>query len=327
MVKRFGVILMLVMIFFTDKSMSQDAHFSQFYANPLYLNPAFAGSAVCPRAILNFRQQWPDIQGTYVTYSASYDQFFESLSGGLGLLVNTDRQGEGALQTTQISGIYSYNFSVTRDFAVKAGIQATYFQKNLDWPKLRFPDQLDPKYGFVFNTAEPTPLDLNVAIADFSAGILGYSENFFFGFAAHHLTAPNVGFNTVAYLPRRYTAHAGAVISLERWTQRRGDADEVSISPNIMYMQQGVFHQMNYGMYFNRFPFVGGMWFRHNLDGPDALVFLVGIQQKRFRFGYSYDLTVSQYDNTGGAHEFSFAFMFQCPKRKHRIKPINCPTF
>lgn len=327
MVKRFSIIFIIVMLYFTEKGVSQDAHFSQFYANPLYLNPAFAGSAVCPRAVLNFRQQWPDVQGTYVTYSASYDQHFESLSGGLGILVNTDRQGEGALNTTQFSGIYAYSFDVTRDFSVKAGIQATFFQKSLDWGKLRFPDQLDPKHGFVYQTSEPQPLDLSVVMADFSAGILGYSDRFYIGFATHHLTTPNEGFTTVSRLPRRYTAHVGAVFSIESWEQRRKSLEEMSVSPNIMYMHQDKFHQLNYGMYFNRFPFVGGMWFRQNFDNPDALVFLVGVQQKAYKFGYSYDLTVSQYANTGGAHEFSFAFKFQCPTKKHKIKPINCPTF
>ncbi len=45
---------------------AQDAHFSQYYANPLYLNPAFAGSDICPRVTLNYRNQKPVI-GVYQT--------------------------------------------------------------------------------------------------------------------------------------------------------------------------------------------------------------------------------------------------------------------
>ena len=48
---------------------SQDVHFSQFYANPLYLNPAFAGSRICPRIITNFREQWPSVTGDFMSYS------------------------------------------------------------------------------------------------------------------------------------------------------------------------------------------------------------------------------------------------------------------
>ena len=68
---------------------AQDPEFSQFYANPLYLNPAFAGTARCPRVSLNYRNQWPGISGTFITTSATYDQQVESLYGGLGLMVQT----------------------------------------------------------------------------------------------------------------------------------------------------------------------------------------------------------------------------------------------
>ena len=53
-------------IFISNDANAQDPAFSQFYANPLYLNPAFAGatSKGCPRANLNYRDQWPGIGRT-----------------------------------------------------------------------------------------------------------------------------------------------------------------------------------------------------------------------------------------------------------------------
>ena len=84
---------------------AQDPQFTQFYANPLYLNPAFAGVARCPRFILNYRNQWPSIPGNYVTYSASYDQHIDALSGGVGILVTNDVAGQGTLNTLNFSGI------------------------------------------------------------------------------------------------------------------------------------------------------------------------------------------------------------------------------
>ena len=71
----FALVLTLTTVF-TEDMLAQDPEFTQFYANPLYLNPAFAGTARCPRVNLNYRNQWPGISGTYVTYSASYDQHF-----------------------------------------------------------------------------------------------------------------------------------------------------------------------------------------------------------------------------------------------------------
>lgn len=307
----------------------QDPHFSQFYANPLYLNPAFAGTVVCPRLIMNYRNQWPSISGTYVTYNASYDQHFDAISGGVGLLVNTDRAGEGTLTTNTISGIYSYRLTVNRFFSIKAGFQATYFQKSLDWQKLTFGDQIDPKHGFVFNTNEKQP-ELTKNSTDFAVGLLGYSENIFGGVAVHHLTEPDEGFISYSKLPMKLTVHTGGVIDLSKRGRRsrRRKVEDPTLSPNLLYMQQQNFQQMNYGMYFNRYPFVGGLWFRQNFQNPDALIILAGFQQSTFKFGYSYDITVSKLSNaSGGAHEFSFAIQFDCKPARKRIRAINCPSF
>src|ERR1043166_3657466 len=105
-------ILLGIFVCISLSSLAQDPEFTQFYANPLYLNPAFAGSARCPRIALNYRNQWPSLQGTFVTYSASYDQHVDALGGGLGVLVLSDKAGEGTITTSNISGIYSYQLTV-----------------------------------------------------------------------------------------------------------------------------------------------------------------------------------------------------------------------
>lgn len=328
MIKRLGILIIAGVLLSAGSVYSQDPHFSQFYANPVYLNPAMAGSVICPRLILNFRNQWPSILGTYVTYNASYDQHIPALSGGIGILVNADRAGAGILNTTQVSGIYSYRLEVSREFSIKAALQATYFQRSLDWDKLRFPDQLDPKYGFVYNSAEPLPDELRRSFVDFSAGIVGYHEKFFIGGAVHHLTQPDEGFNSVTRMPMRFTGHVGTTISIESSNARKGTLEETTLSLNALYMHQQDFQQLNYGIYFNKYPFVGGVWFRQNFNNPDAMIFLVGLQQEAFKFGYSYDLTVSKLSNaSGGSHEFSVTFQFECPQKMKRIRPINCPQF
>ncbi|MFT5922039.1 MAG: hypothetical protein ACI8TS_001371, partial [Flavobacteriales bacterium] len=53
-----GVFLGLLMTMLPEAK-AQDPEFTQFYANPLYLNPAFAGTARCPRLVMNYRNQWP----------------------------------------------------------------------------------------------------------------------------------------------------------------------------------------------------------------------------------------------------------------------------
>ena len=322
-----GVALLLGvgLLFVSSKeAKAQDPQFTQFYANPLYLNPAFAGTARCPRVTLNYRNQWPALSGTFVTTSASYDQHVESLYGGLGLLVTSDQAGEGVLRTTNVSGIYSYQLPLTRSFSLKAGVQATYFNRSLDWNKLTFGDMIDARKGFVFNTGD-TPRGGSSSNVDFSAGLLGFSKSFFAGFAVHHITEPDESLlEEESPLERKITVHAGAVIPVgPQGESKTGDSD-LTLSPNVLYQQQGSFTQLNLGLYLTKGPIVGGLWYRNK----DAFITLIGFQTDYFKFGYSYDVTVSALTNaSAGSHEISVALLFPCKKKRPRFRTISCPSF
>ncbi|MBK6987519.1 MAG: PorP/SprF family type IX secretion system membrane protein [Bacteroidetes bacterium] len=234
--------LILIFIGLSGSVLAQDPEFTQFYANPLYLNPAFAGSVRCPRVALNYRNQWPALTGTFVTSSASYDQHVEALGGGIGLLVMNDKAGEGTLTTTNISAIYSYQLNINREFSIKFGMQGTYAQKKVDWDKLTFGDMIDPRFGFIYQTQETRPNE-NKSFWDFSAGILGYSNRYYGGVAVNHLTEPQEFYIKAAEgsnLPMKITAHAGAIIPIG------GNRDGTTyISPNFIYQQQRDFKQYN----------------------------------------------------------------------------------
>ncbi len=74
----YGVLFLFFMVGVNNKVIGQDPIFTQFYSNPIYLNPAFAGSRVCPRFALNYRNEWPNISGNFITTAAAYDQKVES---------------------------------------------------------------------------------------------------------------------------------------------------------------------------------------------------------------------------------------------------------
>lgn len=304
----------------STEASAQDPQFTQFYANPLYLNPAFAGTARCPRLVMAYRNQWPALSGAYVTTSASYDQHVPTLSGGLGLIVTNDQQGRGTLRTTSIAGIYSYQKALSRTFSIKAGMEVRYMQKSLDWTKLTFNDQIDDRYGFIYNTAE-LPRGGQANNVDFSAGLLGFSDRFYFGGSVHHLNEPNeslvVGNSP---LPMRFTGHAGAVIPIDK---RRRNSD-AKLSPNVLYQRQGEFQQINVGLYVSKGPLVGGIWYRFD----DSFIALVGIQTDVIRFGYSYDVTISQLTpSSGGSHELTMTIQFDCKRPRTKFRTINCPSF
>ena len=202
---------------------AQDPIFSQFYAAPLQMNPAFAGTAQAPFIAANYRMQYPSFASgaAYSTFAASYDQALNRSNSSIGFSVMTDDAGQGILKKTFASAIYSYKVNIREDIQAKIGVEAGLIQSNLDWDKLRFLDQIDPITGFETPrpSAEVRPTELNKTLFDLSTGFLINAKNFYIGVSGKHLATPNEGFlnvnqNLRVGLPIRWSLHAGYEITV-----------------------------------------------------------------------------------------------------------------
>lgn len=315
-----SVVLIILSLVSINNVEAQDPQFTQFYANPLYLNPAFAGTAYCPRVNVNYRNQWPSIPGSFVTYSGSFDQYVRPLKGGVGGYVMSDVAGKGSLTTTRVEIMYSYSQALSRTVSVNFALSAAWFQKSISWDKLTFGDQIDPRRGFIY-TSNDVQRGGNVNKADFGAGMLLYSDVFYLGVAADHLTQPNESLIlSDSRLPMKFTFNFGASLNAGPPTRK----DDFVISPNFLYMIQGDFQQINLGLYAKKGPVVFGVWYRFN----DAFILLAGIELENLKIGYSYDLTTSDLSTaTGGAHEVSVSYRFDCKPKRRRFRTISCPSF
>jgi type IX secretion system PorP/SprF family membrane protein len=302
------------------KIYAQDAQFSQFYANPLYLNPAMAGSKICPRIALNTRLQWTAISGNYRTYAASFDMHVNALQGGIGIRLMHDEAGQSTINSNNLALMYSYHIKLSSKLSLRLGAEIGFMQRSLNTRNLNFGDQIDDRYGFVYVTKEVFD-NADKIMFDAGAGALLYSDIFYAGVAFHHITEPNEGFLGNSKLPFKFTAQAGATIPIGR---RRKYAGEAFISPNILFQLQQSFYQLNVGIYAGKGPFVGGLWYRSN----DSFIALVGFQKGIFKVGYSYDITISKLTMaTAGSHELSLGFQFGCKTPRKKFKTFRCPSF
>jgi len=298
----------------SNSAYAQDPEFSQSYAIPLYLNPAFTGTGTAQRVGMNFRDQWPNIPGTFTDYSVSYDRNIIDSADGIGILANRDIAGQAALTTTNISLLYAHQFHV-KSFTLSIGVQGTFHQKTVDWSKLTFGSMIDPTRGFVYNTNEAPPRT-SIAVPDFSAGLLGYGKHYFVGFAMDHLTQPDESFVTGSSpLPLKYTVNAGGMIEVGNFV----------LSPTILYVRQQDMVLKEFDGYIITKHITGGIGYRYN----DAMIFRLGYSSKLFRIGYSYDYTVSALtNNTGGTHEASLAILLHYKSAKlKKVSGINIPAF
>ena len=307
---------------------SQDAYFSQFNANRLEMNPAWAGvEEDIRRVFLNYRNQYPGLGNTYVTYSASYDQYMEQAHGGLGFRIMNDRQGEGALSEFAISGIYAYHLKVTRQLSFNAGFEASFVQRSLDGSGFIFSDMIDPVTGQIVEGNEQYGKN-KTDFPDFKIGFTTFYKNFYGGVSMAHLFKPNRSLSSDpnGRLPRKLVVHAGSMIPVY---ERKLGRQVLVLSPNVVYIQQQSLNQLNYGMEaIVKDQFIAGIWARQNLGiNFSSIIFSAGYVTKDFRIRYSYDQQLSSPTvrlPVLGAHELSLILTLSSEKKIKR-QAIKCP--
>ena len=325
MLKQF--VLLLLSGLMASAAIGQDVGFSQFYAAPLYLNPAFAGHTACGRISLQYRNQWPGVDKAFRTYKLSYDQHISQINSGFGFQMMHDNQGGGAFTRTSFAVFLANQVQVGMNSTLSAGIKAGAIQDALDWQMLVFPDKLQQ------GTSGETPPGATSRLApDLAAGLVySIGERLFAGISANHLNRPHLSMfgEDNQQLPVRWTMHAGWNIPISERGYYTNHSESLLIQPNVLFLQQGTFRQLNAGLYVSKYPFVAGSWFRHTLQTADALQVLIGLTSGGFAVGYSYDITVSGVGlNAGGAHEVSLSWEL-CIERetKRKVRAIKSPVF
>ncbi|MCD6067311.1 MAG: putative rane protein [Bacteroidetes bacterium] len=314
---------------------AQDMHFSQFYASPMYLNPAFTGSNACSRVTMVYRNQWPGIKKAYNSYLLSADHYLSKYNMGVGMLLANDVAGSGSLRTTQINPMVAYEAKFSREFGMRFGLQPGVTMKSVDYSKLMFGDQI-AQGGPGSTVATVESQKPNTVFFDMGAGVLAYTSKYWGGVSFYNLTQPNQSLmdNDDVLLPLRYTVHGGGKFVLN--PNEKDDHLFKSITAAFHYRGQKKFDQFDIGFYYMQSVFTMGVWYRglpikHYKEGypnSDAVVFILGAKADRMYIGYSYDLTVSQLaGRSNGAHEFNISYQFCKPKKKKRRIEVACPKF
>jgi type IX secretion system PorP/SprF family membrane protein len=315
-----------LLLFWSTGLAGQDPFFSQFFSSILSLNPAYTGSAQIPRISAIYRNQTPALGSPFVTYNASYDRPVKILQGGLGINLSNDVQGPGVLNRSSIDALYAYHLAVSSKITINAGFQASYSYRILRTSGMILPDGLDQSGTYL-----PTEVlaDQNRGYPDFAVGFLAYNRNAYAGVSMHHLTRPNMSLSRTQHqpLPRKLTVHGGIFFSIY---EKRFGREALKLNPNVVYIHQAGYRQLNYGLDGIYKVVYAGVWIRHDIDFQvNAASLHFGYDQAYFRIGYSYDFNMrhpwKEMTNMG-AHEISFLLKLD-NKKGIRTNPraIKCP--
>ena len=336
--KRYFLLLFIGLV---GGARAQDAHFSQFYASSLYLNPALAGIESDLTFAASYRTQWRSIVTPYLTNQVSAivplsgGKVERSQYGGLGVSLFNDRVGDGNLNTTGLNVSFAYDLLRRSEAsALVVAAQGGVVQRSLDLSNTEWGSQFNPFVGY-----DPS-VPVNVAgittrrtFADAQLGLL-WAHNpardfvrspasYYLGVVGAHLNRPNEamreGFRS--RLPVLWKAHGGAEFRL---------GGKVSLSPNALLLYQQGLMQINSGLYTRyrvvEHPFgplgeadvIFGAWYRHG----DAFIFSTGLATPVFTVGFSYDVNASRlrYQTNGrGAYELTLTLRNYKERQRKRF--------
>ena len=308
---------------------AQDPHFSQFYSSPLYLGPSLAGATEQSRIIANYRNQWASLPDAFTTYAFSFDHYIRSYKSGIGLLVLRDQEGD-VYNTTTAGVSYSYTVDVNRTIKIRPGLNASYYNRSINYSKLDFADEISREAA----SSIEIPKNEQVNHYDFTFSLLAYDEKYWLGVTGDHLLALNKQFSDdVTYPDLKVTLYGGARFKLYESVRSKTDK---FFAVSFLYKNQAGFNQLDFGTNYEKEPFRIGLWFRgipafKETADLNAVVLLVGYTfNNDILINYSYDISTSRLlAATGGAHEISVAYRFDIGSRNRRYKmgAVPCPQF
>lgn len=298
-----------------------DPHFSQYYAYPLWLNPAMTGVIDGDMRInVNYRNQWNNITNPFVTAGVSVEGVTDkNINWGVNIL----NQSAGDAGYNYFNGYASVcytgvKFGAQQMTHLTLGIQAGILNRRFDPSKFEWGSQYNPLTGYDPNAPSNeflTKTSSSVFDANFGAllydGNPDHTVNGYIGVAAAHLTQPSDPFLSTNnfHLPVRYTIHGGIRFIV---------SDELSITPNALYMRQGNADEAMVGAYAQLVVTdMSDLLLGVDYRVKDAVVPYLGFRYQDVTVGVSYDVNASNLDQLAtGSNAFELSLSYTIHKKR-----------
>lgn len=327
---------------------AQDVHYSQMYATPLYVNPAFTGNHECDfRAAVNYREQAANFTIPFKTYTAWGDTrlYPEFLKGrgwfGLGTHLYYDNAGNGDLKKVQamLFGAYSQGFNADNSMYGTLGVGVGVTNRSVNKNNLIYGDQWDfVNLGFFLASDDPAQItNPSIYYMDFNLGLsfhqlVNSTWMYEIGASVSHINTPRESFydnpivnDTISVennnkVDRKYIGHATFQFIL---------TDNILIKPEAYFIYHEGVNETLLGanMVFGTAPvkLYGGLWARMVRD----IIPVVGVEYNGFTLLFSYDINISKQHYASqyqGGFEFSLVKKF-CSDKPSKRNPCKFLEF
>ncbi|SMO67243.1 PorP/SprF family type IX secretion system membrane protein [Solitalea koreensis] len=314
-------ILALLLLLSTVVHAQQDAQFSQYMFNGIYINPAYAGYKEQMNLHAFYRSQWTGgLEGNPETFSFVADA--PANNNNVGLAVNVLKDQLGAESTLSGYLNYAYRLKVNEVSRLSFGLGAGLSQYTLDGAKLKPNQAEDPSVPQTMQS---------VVVPDIRAGLYYNTDRFYAGLSTDNLIAQYMSYtkDPTILIPKKmphYYLTAGTLIPV---------SGKILLKPSFMIKEEAkgpTNIDLNAFVLFSERLWLGASYrtginflksnLQDNLSHSDAVVALAELYiSDRFRVGYAYDFSFNKFsDFNYGTHEISVGYSF-IPKKIKMLTP------
>jgi len=270
--------------------------YSQYWTNPMLINPGFTGSTDNIEANVIHRNQWKNIPGAPVTSVLSLDGATNDDKVGLGLILSDDKAGIFAKRSIYTS--YSYKIKLAEGHYLRPGINVGLQDVMVDFSRSNIQDKNDP---YLFNTnRRKSSFDANFGVAyfwkDLKAGVsvlqlVPHKYRLDTDTGSYYKSNSKVNIYVTYLVPLSKDAkiNFNPVIAMNMGPRTPFQFDVLANFDYDELVYAGLGYRFNTGMCFN----LGIKW------------------NKSLRVSYNYDLVMGKLSGyTGGSHELSLGYSF-----------------
>jgi type IX secretion system PorP/SprF family membrane protein len=297
-------------------SAQQEANFSQYFFDPLTVNPAYAGSRGTFSGTLCYRNQWlGGITGAPVTQALDAHM---PLGDNIGVGLQLYNDQAGPLRVTSATAIFVYSIHVAKDTKLAFGLAGSLNNVGINFSEINVDMPNDPAF--------PTN-NMSSMIPDANFGMYLYKQNFYVGLSATHLIQSdwklqNTAVTAVptAMFYRQYYFTAGYVAKL---------SDNFALRPSMLvqYVQAAPALEELDGTIIYKERYFIGLGIRNSItsgigSNNDLVISLEYDLGNKFSIGYSYDLFLNPAGSySTGTHEIMLGWDLASGAKTRMVNP------
>lgn len=318
-----AIILFALIILSQIIRAQQDAQYSQYMFNGIYINPAYAGYKEELNIHSFYRNQWTGVKGAPKSMSLAVDAIANQGNVGLAFQIASDKLGAQSSLSAYANYAYRLRVGNSESSRLALGVGFGVVQNGINGSMLNPIDPGDKKI--------PIGMQTNI-LPDARTGVFYSTDRWYGGFSVDNLIAQYTvkQNNDAAYYPTQkahYYLTGGVLLPINETVQikpsfllkdDRGGPTSLDVNAFVLLADKiwlGASYRTAVKLY-------DKSYLQKDLEMRNSIIAMTEIYATpKLRIGYAFDYSLSKLSGySGGSHEISIGFYIK-PKNVRMLTP------